>query len=160
LTANNGKAMQESKFGWRLLSTCSSALKEGIKMRSEPYASFDPQTEPIFCVFPSGEAAEADEEVAQLQEKDAKAAADCRAKEQEYARVQDIKQRALLLSKTAFTMSSEEMGMVRLRRGFLASQPLISAVLKRLMGRSDWYGSAGHIQHVQLLVALQNTEQS
>jgi hypothetical protein len=138
----NGKSCPESEYGWRLLPACSSALKQSIDLQSEPYASFDLQNEPIFCIFPSSDAAEADDKVAQQEAKDVKAAADCRAKQVAYDRMQEIKKQAILLSQTAFEMSSEEMGMVRLRRGFLACQPYISAVLKLLMGREDWYGSA------------------
>ena len=138
----DGETVQESRFGWRLLPTCSSALKQSIDMRSAPYASFDAKNEPIFCLFPSGKAAEADDQVAQQDEKDLKAAADCRAKQEVYEKFQLIKNQAMLLSRTAFNISSEEMGMVRLRRGFLACQPYISSVLKWLMRRGEWYGSA------------------
>ena len=138
----NDKTIQESRFGWLLLSACSSALKQGIDLQSEPYASFDLQNEPIFCIFPSSDAAEADDKIAHQEAKDVKVAADYSAKQEAYERTQEIKKQAMLLSQTAFEMSSEEMGMVRLRRGFLACQPYISAVLKLLMSRSDWYGSA------------------
>jgi hypothetical protein len=62
----NDKTFQESRFGWRLLPACSGALKQSIDLQSKPYASFDLKNEPIFCIFPSSDAAEADDKVALL----------------------------------------------------------------------------------------------
>ena len=65
-----------------------------------------------------------------------------REKAEQFDQFMDIKKQALLLSTVDFQINSDELGMVRLRQGFLASQPFISSVLKWLMRREEWYGSA------------------
>jgi hypothetical protein len=65
-----------------------------------------------------------------------------REKAEQYEQFLDVKKQALLLSTVDLQINSDELGMVRLRQGFLASQPFISSVLKLLMRRDEWYGSS------------------
>jgi hypothetical protein len=54
---------------------------------------------------------------------------------------QDLKREALHRSNLPIQLTSDEFGMVRLRQGFLISQPFISDVVKWLMSLKEWYGS-------------------
>jgi hypothetical protein len=134
----DGKTHQECRFGWRLLSSCSVELVRGV----DTHAGLDPRTDVICCIFRSGEAAAADDAAAQQDQKKMQADAILRAKAEQFEQFLDIKKQALLLSSRDFLINSDELGMVRLRQGFLASQPFISAVLERLMRRDDWYGTS------------------
>ena len=134
-TTKNDKTIQESRFGWRLLSTCSSALKERLDTRSAPYSSFDLQNEPIFCLFPSSKAAEADDEVVK---QDEKASAQQRFQlEDAQQKITELKQRTLQDVNAVVQLTLEELGAVLLRTGFLVSQPLVSACVRMLIMK--WY---------------------
>jgi hypothetical protein len=123
---------QESRFGWRLLPACSSALKQRIDLQSEPYASFDLKTDPIFCIFPNRDAAEADDKVAQQERWFTRSRAPAR-----HDNVTELKQRALRDMNAAVQLSEHELGFVFLREGFLISQPLVSACMLQLIKK--WY---------------------
>jgi hypothetical protein len=135
LKTKNGKTIVESRFGWRLLPACSSALKQSIDMQRAPYASFDLQNEPIFCIFPSSDAAEADGKVAQ-QEPTASAQRSLQL-EDGLRIVTEMKQRALQGMDAAVQLTQDELGAVLLRDGFLASQPLVSDCVRALIAK--WY---------------------
>jgi hypothetical protein len=124
------KTIQESRFGWRLLSACSSALKQRIDMRSEPYSSFAVQNEPIICIFPSGDAAEADDNTARQENRFTRMQA-------QHDNVTELKQRALRDMNATVQLSEDELGTVLLREGFLISQPLVSACMRQLIKK--WY---------------------
>jgi hypothetical protein len=126
-----GETHQESRFGWRL-STCNGRL--GINTQSAPYAALDPHSDVICCVFLSGKAAAADDAAAQQD-----AGSISREQAEQYQLAQSMKKRALLLSTSPFELTSDELGMVRLRQGFLASQPLISQIVRRLMMLPGWF---------------------
>jgi hypothetical protein len=131
----NGKPCPESRFGWRLLSTCSGALKERLNTRSAPYSSFDLQNEPIFCLFPSGEAAEADAKVVKQDEQNS--AEQILQLEDAQKNITALKQRVLENVNADVQLTLEELGAVLLRTGFLVSQPLVSACVRMLIMK--WY---------------------
>jgi hypothetical protein len=61
------------------------------------------------------------------------------AMQREYDHMQALKQKALQQSRETLSASTDELGMVQLRRGFLVAQPLISRIIKSLMQRAGWY---------------------
>jgi hypothetical protein len=132
LNSKNGSANQESRFGWRLLLTCSSALKERLDTRSAPYSYFDLQNEPIFCLFPSGDAAEEDDNVAQQNEEGMKATARSAARSRAISEIAVKMAKVKRMAAQPLRVSYHQLGMMRLRQGFLIAQPLISDVIKRL----------------------------
>ena len=136
-TTKNDKTVQESRFGWRLLSTCSSALKERLDTRSAPYSSFDLQNEPIFCIFPSSDAAEADDEVVKQDEDGAKATAHAAARTRAISEIAVKKAEVKRMAAQPVRVSHDQLGMMRLRQGFLIAQPLVSDAVKRLF--AEWY---------------------
>jgi hypothetical protein len=128
----NGKPCPESRFGWRLLSTCSSALKERLDTSSAPCSSFDLQNEPIFCLFPSSEAARADDLAKQNEEASAQ-----QNHQNAQREITELKQRTLQDMNADVQLTLEELGAVLLRTGFLVSQPLVSACVRMLIIK--WY---------------------
>jgi hypothetical protein len=132
LKTQNGSAKQESRFGWRLLSTCSSALKERLDTCSAPYSSFDLQSEPIFCLFPSGDAAEEDDNIAQQNEEGMKTTARAAARSSAIAEIAVKMAKVKRIAAQPLRVSYHQLGMMSLRQGFLIAQPLISDAIKRL----------------------------
>jgi hypothetical protein len=127
------KTQKESKFGWRLLSACSDSLKSGV-MQLEPFSPFDGQNIPLICcIFLLSSAAKCDDDEAKKNEGNLRAKATLQEKAIEFKQFQDIKEQALSLCASPFKLTSDELGMVRLRQGFLASQPLISHIVRHLM---------------------------
>jgi hypothetical protein len=58
-----------------------------------------------------------------------------------YCQYQALKEAAIACSRNPFQLTLDELGMVKLRQGFLTSQPLISSIVKQLMGHENWYGN-------------------
>jgi hypothetical protein len=136
--SENGKTCPESRFGWRLLSTCSRTLKESIDMRSPPYPSFDMQKEPVFCIFlRGGAAAKEDDVVAERNENSAKTSARADARLSAVFEVTLKKKEVEQIAAKPARISFDQLGMMRLRQCFLIVQPLISDVVKRLFAK--WF---------------------
>jgi hypothetical protein len=134
-SSKGGKAHQESRFGWRLLSACSGRLTASIDMRSAPYAALYPEEHPICCIFRSGNAAQADDAAVEQQAEELKT--DASSTEAIQSEITELKRRALGSIGAAVELTQEELGAVLLRAGFLAAQPLVSECVRMLIAR--WY---------------------
>lgn len=94
----------------------------------------------ICCIFRNRKALEADNEDLRKEEEQRKKDESLEEQKiqaeklaEQYQDMTLLQERALLRSTSPFELTSDELGMVKLRQGFLASQPPISQIVKRLM---------------------------
>jgi len=133
---------------WRLSTDCSSRCQFS-RMQSNV----------CFCIFPCKEAAEDDKKERDAEKKlhEEDPQKQIRKQQERYMTYQNLKEKALAASQQPFELDSNELEMVRLRRCFLTTQPLISKILVCLMQREDWFG--GEWKRNKKIVTLLGSDQ-